>query len=80
MKVPPQSGYLFLGFKQGLGCKGSQSADNPWPNDLQLLAEEGLAGSDLFPLGISIGGRPAFNDVGNIDLFPGEADGVDDAS
>jgi len=78
-KPSSQSGDLFMGLEQGLGSKGPQGADNLGPDNLQLLVEERLTGSDFLLLRISIMGRPTFNNIGDIDLFPPEANGIDDS-
>ncbi len=79
MKAPPQLGDLFIGLEKGLGSKGPQGTDNLGLDDLHLFPQEGLTGNDLVPLGISVTGRAAFNDIGNVDLLPPKANGVDDS-
>ena len=75
-----QLGDLFIGLEQGLGRESPQGADDFGLDNLKLFVEERFTGSDFFLLRISIMGRSTFNNIGNIDLFPPEANGIDDSS
>ncbi len=58
VKPSPEKGDFFLGFQERLGGEGSQGADQPGPDGLELLDEKGLAGPDLVRLRIPVpGGR-----------------------
>ena len=67
-----------LRLQQRLRGERPQRDDDLRPNAVDLLKEERLAGLDLVRLGIAVLGRPALDDVGDVDLVAPKPDGLDD--
>ena len=51
----------------------AQGDDHPGPDGPDLLVQKGQAGGNLIGLGVTVSRRPALEDVGDIDLFPAQA-------
>ncbi len=67
-----------LRFQQGMGRKGSEGADHPRADRLELPDQKGFAGGDLLRLRIPVPGRAALQDVADVDLLPFQPHRVDD--
>ena len=61
--------------RQQLGREVAEGADDARRDELDLAQQVGLAGLDLFGLGVAIVGRPRLEHVGDVDLLAGKADG-----
>lgn len=60
-------------FQQCLSCPVAQGTDQFWPDQLNLLHQERLAGFHFVLFWIAIVRRPALDDVRNIDLIARKA-------
>ena len=65
--------------EQGANRKGPECDDDARANDIQLLEQERLAGLDLVGLRVPVLRRAALDDVGDIHLFAGQPDRLNDS-
>jgi len=69
---------LFRCLKKRLSGESSKGTDDFGLNDLNLLQKERAAGGNLFRFWVPVLRRPAFDDIGDVDLFTFEANGLED--
>ncbi len=67
-----------LAARQQLGREVAERADDARRDELDLAQQIGLAGLDLFGLGVAVVRRPRLEHVGDVDLLAREADGAEE--
>ena len=77
-KPTPETGYPFIGFKQCLSGEGAEGTDNFRLDYLELLNEKRFTCFNLIRFGVPVLWGAAFDDVGDVNFFPGEIDRIDD--
>ena len=76
LSAKPTDGILRA--QQCLSREGAQRHDHAGTYHLDLSKQKRLAGFNLVWLGVPVLGRPALDDVGNVDLVARQIDGFDD--
>lgn len=79
MESPPESGDGRRGFKQRLGRKRAEGADEVRLDSRKLALQEGQAGLDLIGFWVPVARRAALDDIADVNLVAAQFDGFDNA-